>query len=180
MRKNHLLAVIAFSLILGVLFNSVLAKHPPREYQYSIGKANESAIAMASNGEKIEVTGNGTFVIESKTITGGGRFLHKDKNGNILGNGTWTAKSLLSFDSWSSVTSQELTKGPEGGRAFILIRLSPNSGGPTLDGILMLEHVLGKSPKGSTEGIRLNIKLEPGLQLNFFKKIGGQVLFVRK
>ena len=179
MKEKIFLIITMFSIIL--LFTSlVLAKHPPREYQYNIGKANESAVAMASNGEKIEVTGNGTFVIESKTITGSGRFLHKDKNGNILGNGTWTAKSLLSFDSWSSVTSQELTKGPEGGRAFILIRLSPNSGGPALDGILMLEHVLGKSPKNSTEGIRLNIKLEPGLQLNFFKKIGGQTLFIRK
>lgn len=180
--KILLLSAVVFSLIVISFISLASAKHSATKYEYQIGTgfANGPVVTMAPNGDKIEIIGNGTFVFETKSITGNGTFVYKDRNGNIITNGTWIAKSLLYFDSWGAGKKQNITKEFEGGRAMFLVHSTPYSGGSGFDAIMVIESLLGKYPKNANEGIELRVKLEPGKSLNFLKRVGGETLFFRK
>jgi hypothetical protein len=75
--------------------------------------------AMASNGDTIEISGEGTLRLPH-SVSGGGSFLQKDSAGTVLQVGTWTAKKLLSFESLGPGTGTPPTW--EGGNALIQVR----------------------------------------------------------
>lgn len=137
------------------------------------------AVAMADNGDTIELAGEGTLSIHPKSATGGGTFTHKDAAGNILASGTWTAMRLLSFTSYGGAPTLPPTW--EGGQAVIRIQLDPGApGGPVFDAILTVDCNLapfgGKAPASTVDGIRLVVK--DGL--NFNKSVERFTLFVRQ
>jgi hypothetical protein len=55
-------------------------------------------VAQASNGDRIAVTGMGTFSVHPKSVTASGGFTHTTSQGMLVGSGTWTATDLLSFE----------------------------------------------------------------------------------
>ncbi|MBI2449799.1 hypothetical protein HYV49_05905 [Candidatus Pacearchaeota archaeon] len=134
-------------------------------------------IAMADNGDTVELTGTGTLSTHPKSVSGEGTFVHKNADGTILATGTWTATKLLSFHSYGSGATQGLPEELEGGRASILVHLNPDTGGPGFDAILEIDCTLGnKIPNGAIEGIRLNVKDA----LNFNKMVSGFTVFINE
>ncbi len=133
------------------------------------------AVAGAKNGDTIEITGEGTFSIHEKSATGGGTFVHKDSEGNVIGSGTWEAMELISFHSYGSGSVQGLPPELQGGKALMRVHLTADGGGPEFDGILWVDCLLGdKIPAGAAEGVRLDV---PGI-INFNKEVSGFTVYV--
>ncbi len=144
-------------------------------------------IAMAENGDTIEVSGAGTITLHPKSATGGGSLVHRAPDGTIVGTGTWEATKLLSYKSFGPVTPEqiaelaslgiELPEGSEGGRALIAVRVIPDD--PSLgefEGTLTVVCHLGdKIPASAEEGVKLNVHDV----LNFNKIVSGAMLFIR-
>ncbi len=131
-------------------------------------------VASAPNGDTITMSGEGTLSIHPDSVTGGGTFIHKDASGTVLAEGTWTAQQLLSFVSYG--TSPGLPATFEGGKALVLIHLSPNAGGSGFDAVLRITCLVGSPPAGAHEGIRLNVQDV----INFNKEVSGLTLFIRQ
>ena len=110
--------------------------------------------AVASNGDTIDMSGEGTLRLPA-TVSGGGSFLQKDADGNVLQVGTWTAKKLLSFESLGPGTGTPPTW--EGGDARIQVRLVADQGGMQADAILEVGCVLPGNPPVNIEGVRLTV-----------------------
>lgn len=134
------------------------------------------AIAEAPNGDAIEITGAGEFSIHPKSATGGGSFVHKDPDGNVVASGTWTAVELLSFHSYGSGAVQGLPPEFEGGIAMIHVKLAPDGAdGVVFDAILRITCLLGdKIPGGAEEGVRLNVQGA----INFNEEVSGFTVFI--
>ncbi|MBI3282631.1 hypothetical protein HYZ70_00970 [Candidatus Curtissbacteria bacterium] len=131
------------------------------------------AISMAGNGDTVELTGEGSIDLGARTATGGGTFVHKDGDGNVLGTGDWHAMDLISFRSWGS--GEEFPPNFEGGRAKLRVHLAPDSGGEGFLATLRVICTIGNVPKGAEEGIQLSVKHGP----NFKEQVSGLTLFVR-
>ena len=134
-------------------------------------------ISMAENGDTVEISGAGTFTLHAKSVTGGGSFVHKDKDGNVLASGVWFAVKVESFKSFGSGSAQGLPPELFGGRLVLKIRLVP-AGGPEhgIPGVLRVSCALGnKIPPNAIEGIRLHVHHGP----NFNTEVTGFTVFVR-
>src|SRR5262249_39114887 len=175
-------AMKARSLILSLLVLSALAWGPGvlpawsgsgATFQYLVGSGFLCGlfptacpdIAMADNGDTIEITGTGTLTIHPKSVSGGGTFTHKDSSGNVLASGTWTAQGLISF-----VPYLVLPDNLAGGQALIRVHLSTGS-----DAILDIDCAIG-APPGQTEGVTVNIKDV----INFNKKVSGINIYIKQ
>ena len=150
----------------------------PATYEYHAGDASRPAlnspdVAMASNGDKIVLTGTGTLRVFPKAVTGGGTFTHKNAAGTVLATGTWTATQLLTFQSYGASTLRPPTF--RAGLALIRVHLSP-AGGAGLDATLRITCHLPKTdvPGGFEEGIRLAVDNA----VNFNREVSGNTLFI--
>ncbi len=174
LRKLIILLIFLISLQIAIARENV-------NYDYMIGtgflEEFGPVISMARNGDTIELRGEGTLSTKPKTVTGGGTFIHKDKDGNIIGTGDWHAMELITFRSYGSGILQGLPEEFEGGRALIRVHLAPASGGPGFFGVLRVNCLLGKYRSKDMEGIRL---LVPQAKINFNEELSGATLFVRK
>ena len=121
-------------------------------------------MAMAANGDTIEILGAGTLAVdaddgEPEDVDGGGTFTHNFAAGGSE-SGTWEAKELLMFDSYG--TCPLCDPAWRAGRALILVHLEYD-GGMEADAILELGCRLndpglpGGGIPGTIEGIRLLI-----------------------
>lgn len=184
MNKTLLFTTVFVALFLNVFFPlSVFASHQtPKTYDYLIAtgflcglpEPNPCpAVARGSNGDTIEITGQGTLSINPDAVSGGGTFVHKDTAGNVIGSGTWTATKLVNFRSWG--TQAGLPPNFEGGRAKIRIHLTPSGGGPGFDGVLKIFCTIGDFPQSAHEGVELVLWRGP----NFTEKVSGLTLFIR-
>lgn len=160
------------------------ATHRTVTYDYLIGVAPLCDLApgacpvlsVSRDGDTIELTGAGTFSIHPKSVTGGGTFVHKNAEGEVIGTGTWTATDLLFFRSYGSGAVQGLPEEFEGGTARIRVRLIPDGGGEGFNGVLKVVCTLGDDiPSSAVEGIRLRVI---GGE-NFSDEVSGFTLFVR-
>jgi hypothetical protein len=122
-------------------------------------------IAVADNGDTVEISGTGMLTVRPNSVGGAGTFKHKGPNGNLLETGTWTAQELISF-----VPYALLSNNVSGGEALIRVQLST---GP--QAILTVTCAIG-NPTGKTEGSTLNIQDV----INFNKHAGGITLYVKQ
>jgi len=186
MNTKRYLRVAAFVAVLVLLVASIgnaFADSGSATYDYLIGTGILCgldptacpAIAMADNGDTIEITGAGTLSIHPKSATGGGAFVHKDAAGNVLGGGTWAAQKLLSFIGYGC-GGPGLPDDFCGGRATLQVHLVATSGLES-NGILQVDCLIGSFPAGAVEGIRLVIQ---ALDFNFNKEISGLTLFIQQ
>ena len=137
-------------------------------------------VAMAANGDRIGIAGQGTFTVQggdnnepgTEILTGGGTFMHTDSARNVLATGTWTAVELLSFTSFGP--NPATFPANEGGVAVIQIHLSPAAGGPGLDAVLEVTCLVGSPPATAVEGITLAVEDGP----NFNTAVSGITLFI--
>ncbi len=149
------------------------------DYQYLLASGSlcdleETAcsdIAMAPNGDTIDISGEGTLNIHSKGVTGGGSFTHHTPVGPI--SGTWAANQLLGFHEFGC------GGGPFppnfcGGHVLMSVTLSVG-GTPVHNGTLEFDCVIGKPPAGFEEGVRLAVRGG----LNFNEKLSGDTLLIK-
>ncbi len=185
----NVLAIFIMGFMMLLAFPIASADSGHAEYKYLIGTGllcglDPSAcptIAMAENGDTIEIAGEGTLSIHPKSATGSGTFAHKDSNGNILATGTWEATELLSFHSYGDGTPQGLPANFEGGLALIRVHLLPDAGGPGFDAIMQVDCLLGKVPgeNGKSNGVVEGIRLAVQGGTNFNKEVSGFTLFIK-
>jgi len=129
-------------------------------------------ISMASNGDTIEISGEGTFQPHPKSVTGGGTFVHKDGDGAVLATGTWTATKLMSFHTFGTDAFDSTTI--EGGVLKMHAVLMP-SGGSGVPAILTVFCLVGPDvPAGLEEGIALNVQGP----LNFKEIVSGLTVYI--
>ncbi len=129
-------------------------------------------IAVAPNGDTVEITGSGSLSVHPKSVSGGGTFTHKDPDGNVIGGGTWTATDLISFHPYGSGEAQGLPSNFWGGQAIIRVHLV--AGPVEADGWMTVDCELGKVPGGAAEGTTLDV---PGL-IHFNDPVSGFTVFV--
>ncbi len=179
--KKSSFLFVSFIIMLLILMPFISASHPATSYNFLIGSGPLEefgpVISVASNGDTIELKGEGTFNTKPKTIKGNGTFIHRDSEGNVLGTGKWVTTKLISFKPYGNGIPQELPEEFEGGRALIKVLLDPDETGPSFDGTLTITCTLGnKIPPKAKEGIRLAVR---GLPINFNEESSGAVVFIR-
>lgn len=140
----------------------------------SLGPTACPDVARASNGDTLELRGQGTFVTGSDDVTGGGTFVHKNSAGKVLVSGSWTAEELISFTSFGG-NAPGLPPNFEGGLAKIEVTLKP-TGSQTLEAILTIDCGINSPFKPPREGIKLAV--EGGL--NFNTEVSGLTIFINQ
>ncbi len=150
------------------------AYHAGDAFLASLNPAFAPDVAVAANGDRVELAGTGTLSVFPKSVTGGGTFTHKDAAGGVIATGTWTATKLLSFESYGASAAVPPTW--RAGLALIRVHLSPSAGGPGLDATLRITCHLPETdvPGGFHEGVRLAVDGA----LNFNREMSGATLFV--
>ena len=131
-------------------------------------------VATASNGDTIEIEGEGTLSVHPKSVTGNGSFTHNFDGGSV--SGTWTATKLLSFKSYgSSPAAEGLPSTWEAGKAIIRVQLFVG-GNPVAIGTLTVGCILPgvEVPGGAFEGSTLSVQGGP----NFNKADFASTLFI--
>lgn len=98
-----LLAALATIALASTPIVSNAAK-PSGQFQYLLGTGFLCSlpdtpnpcpdIAQADNGDRIELTGQGTFDVNARSVTGGGDFTHQSAGGTVLASGTWSQELL--------------------------------------------------------------------------------------
>lgn len=137
----------------------------------SLGATACPDIARASNGDTVEISGEGTFVTGSDDATGGGTFVHKDSAGNVKANGTWTAEGLLSFTSFGG-NFPGLPPNFEGGLARFEVALHPAGSDRTIEAVLQVD--CGINSATGAEGVQLAVEDA----LTFNQEVSGLTVFI--
>lgn len=122
--------------------------------------------AVASNGDMIEIVGEGTLEIdngEPEDVSGGGSYRQTNESGNVLDVGTFTATKLKSFESFGGSASPALPSNWRLGRALIRVRMVSDFDGKTRKatltvGCILPEPIEGPPPADLFEGVTLDVK----------------------
>lgn len=189
--KKPLLAV-AFAAALAIAVSSpgggrASADSDEATIEYLIGTlpfANAPNISRSANGDTIEVIGRGSFSLANEgRITGRGRWSHRNAAGVLLAKGTWTARRLLSYETYGpqeAINGFVLPRGSEGGLAIIGVRMRPEGTGRSFDAYFTVDCLLGDEIQdGAHEGTTVDPTTGPGKRRNFSVKVEGLTLFVR-
>lgn len=153
------------------------------------------AKVRGNSGASYEMSGAGTFDVQSKSVKAAGTYNHRSLNGNVLETGVWIASELVTFDSYGTAQGALRLQGsafgpeqygfkrfpmlsgsmPTGGLAVFRIRLLPAQGSPTI-AVLQVNCSLGDVPRErSVEGIRLTLE---GNKFEFLEEVSGRVMFL--
>lgn len=165
----------------------------PATYELRMGAVPNRGIAP--NGDQVLVTCNsrggrcGTFRVHPKGLPmpPSGEFIHTDAVGTVVGEGTWTATELLSFDSYGcgvvTFPDPDVALPPDfcGGVLKLRVLLTPAGTNLAIDAILTVFCIVGPNPPNShddppEEGVSLVV---PGA-INFNQTNGGMNVFVRQ
>jgi len=177
------------------------AQNKPSNYTFLVasgflcGSTTCPATVRSANDESYEMSGAGTFEVQSKSVSAAGTFAHKSSNGTVLETGVWIASQLVNFVSYGiapdalrqlgvalgrqSVGPKPLPMSlgpmPTGGLAVFRIRLVAMSGA-SMTAVLQVNCALGDVPRErSVEGIRLAVE-ENGTE--FSEEVTGRVMFL--
>jgi hypothetical protein len=136
-------------------------------------------VAEAPNGDRVAVTGEGTFGVNPKSVDAEGSFTHSFAGGGSL-TGTWTATELLAYQSYGCgvIFGDPIGSNLCGGALKMRVALTATtpSGVVTIDGILTVFCLIGDHvPASADEGIRLVV---PGM-INFNKVVSGENVYIR-
>lgn len=171
--KTRFALLTAILLLTAALAPGAAAADTSSKFDYHIADAfieagtgidQTGARAQARNRDTVSVVGSGTFNVASRSATGGGTFEHRDKKGNLLGSGTWSATGVESFTLWGC--GGGFPPNFCGGLLVLNVHLVGSGGAPAFDGVLTVSCLIGANvPAGAQEGITLDI---PGV-INFNK-----------
>lgn len=135
------------------------------------------AVAMADNGDTIEISGAGTLDVAARSVSGSGTATHRDAAGNVIGMATWSATQLLSFKDYGSSTDPGFPAFFRAGTALIRVHVVAIGAPLEADAILQVTCELpGASVPGNRdEGVQLNVQ---GFDLNFNREVSGFTVFI--
>ncbi len=187
------LAAVALFVVPGVAGAKKGAKHGNSATHSFVLMADAPNIGTAANGDHVEVTCEsrahacGTFQVHPKALPNPptGEFVHKDANGGVIAEGTWTATRLISFHFYGCrfIPAVGADLGDDnlcGGAVKMRVELAM-SGDGTVPGILTVFCIVGpKAPASHNtppgEGVTLVV---PGVA-NFNHTGGGENIYVRQ
>ena len=191
MKKSIVVLTVLAILVLFVGVGSAAADRESRNYRWLAGAGVVDFpaaggllcdlgtpcpdVARASNGDTIEITGEGTLSVHPKSVSGGGSFTHNFAGGGSV-SGTWTVTKLLHFESYGSPPAAVgLPSTWEAGRAKMEVHLVAD--GMEADAILTVGCILPgvEVPGRLFEGSTLKVK---GVA-NFKMADLGATLFIR-
>jgi hypothetical protein len=154
------------------------------------------AVVKSANGDSYEMSGAGTFDVQSKSVTAAGTFAHKSSDGTVLESGVWIVSDLVKFSSYgmapNALLHQERALGPlpfnpkhppvssfgpipSGGLAIFHIRLLPMRGAAKT-ALLQVNCALGDAPRErQAEGVQLTLEANAG---EFSEEVSGRVMFL--
>jgi hypothetical protein len=146
------------------------------EFSYHVAQplfGRDFDCATASNGEEFCINGQGLLTVNPKSVCGGGSWIHKDANGDVIGSGTWEAVKLLNFLDSGSSPDPNFPPILHSGRAKMRINLVE----PDIDAIFTIYCLLPgvDNPPSWPEGIKIN--LQQGGP-NFNQTIMGPTVFI--
>ena len=152
------------------------------------------SVARAANGDTFTISGEGTFSLQPKSISGAGgaiaeaigeiprTFTHRDAQGNVRAEGTWEPTTLLSYHSFGPATPEQeaemggLPPGSEGGK--VMFKAALFVGGVHVhDAIITIYCHLGEPRKNVVEATLVHVQ---GTNLNFNEVVSGDNLFIRE
>lgn len=118
--------------------------------------------AEASNGETFGIEGAGDLTLHSKSVCGGGNWVHNDANGDPIASGSWEAEKLMSFKDYgpSDFIDEEGEPIPQfihAGKSIMRIHLGEPA---NVDAILTIYCILPEvaTPPSWPEGIKISIQ----------------------
>src|SRR5919197_1947035 len=168
--------LLAASVLVFILWPaSALATSGSHTFELHMEAPNTAA---APNGDRVAITGAGTFSIQPKSVEAEGTFTHTDSQGNVLATGTWTATQLLTYQSYGcgGVFGHPLPPNFCGGRGKMRVLLTPEGTNLRIPAILTVYCVIGdKRPHSAEEGVRLVV---PG-HINFNDMTGGENVYIK-
>ena len=185
--RRQLAVFVTLALVMSSLTGVAGAKSETLDYRWLAGEGDTALgalcalggppcpnLATASNGDTIEIAGEGTLSVHPKSVTGSGSFKHIFAAGGFV-SGTWEATQLLSFKSYGPNVNAGLPPEFEAGRATISVQLFVG-GNQVGSGILQVGCLLGgpKEPGGLFEGVKLSLQGGP----NFNKVDPTSTLFI--
>jgi hypothetical protein len=137
----------------------------------------------APNGDRVEVTGGGSFSLHPKSVTASGEFTHRDPAGNVLGGGTWTATELLSFSFYGCrfIPALGVDLGDDdlcGGAVKLRVVLDTPAG--AFPGILTVFCIVGpNAPTSHNDPSEEGVTLDIVGHINFNHADTGENIWVR-
>lgn len=159
-----------------------------------IAFATFESVARAANGDTVTISGEGSFALQPKSISGDGgaiaeaigelprTFTHRDAQGNVLVEGTWEPTALLAYDSFGAVTPEQEAElggfppGSEGGKVMFKAALLVG-GVRAHDAIITIYCQLGVPRKNVVESTLVQVQ---GTNLNFNEVVSGDNIFIRE
>lgn len=184
--RRRVVALLAASLLLVALAPTASAKSETANFDFLVASGPLCgldplacpAIAAASNGETIEVTGSGAISVHPMSASGGGSFVHRDALGVMIAEGNWTVDGLISFHSYGSGAAQGLPEDFWGGQATLAVTFTV--GTVNIPGVLVVDCELGKVPGGAAEGVTVLVTRSPSVPhaVNFNESVSGLTVFI--
>jgi len=178
-RASVLVAVLTLAISM-LLPATALADSATHTFQFHMEHPN---VSEASNGDRVAVTGMGTFSIHPDSVSGGGTFTHMSAGGSVLARGTWTATELLEYQSYGCgvVLGNPRPANVCGGALKMRIVATPTGTNLQIEAILTIFCIVGPNPPNSHddpsgEGIHLVV---PGIA-NFNKIIEGMNVYIQQ
>jgi hypothetical protein len=118
--------------------------------------------AVAPNGDRVMLQGNGWFQVNPKDVQFSGSFTHTDSAGNVLGGGTFVATQLLTYQSYGCGVALGNPLPPNLCGGKVTMRVAITVGGQQHAGILSVFCIIGDNPPNDhdepdEEGVRLNV-----------------------
>jgi hypothetical protein len=182
MRRRQSAILVVLTTMLLLVPSSALADSGAQTYDLVATAPN---FGVAANGDRVEVTGSGTFSIHPKSVSASGSFTHRDSGGAVVGGGTWTATELLAFHSYGcgvlTFPDPDITIPANLCGGILKLRVELVTPVGTFDGILTVFCIIGEhAPASHTfpspgEGVTLSV---PGV-INFNHTDGGMNVFIR-
>ena len=158
--------------------------HVSDAFIQSLGEPQWGAVARASEGDGIRVSGGGTLNTAARKATGSGTFVHEVGSGQLVAFGTWTATGLDSFTPYGCGVraGQPIPENRCGGLAVIRLHGSISVlgyGHVELDSILSVNSLVGSHPAG-LEGVKLDAgPLGPNFNITE-PSVNGATVFVSR
>src|SRR5437763_739462 len=177
-RASVLVAILTLAISM-LLPATALADSATHTYQFHMENPN---VSEASNGDRVAVTGMGTFSVHPDSVSGSGTFTHTSASGSVIA-GAWTATELLEYQSYGCgvVLGNPIAPAACGGALKMRIVGTPNGTNLQIEAILTIFCIIGPNPPNSHddpsgEGITLVV---PGIA-NFNKIVEGMNVYVQQ
>jgi hypothetical protein len=174
--KARSVLVVVFTLAVGLATS--LPVSAASETQTFLLVLEVPNTAVAPNGDTVAITGEGEFSVFPNSVEAEGEFVHRSSAGTVLATGTWSATSLLSYQSYGCGVVFGTPISPEfcGGKVSMTVQLTPTGTALQIPAMLTVICVIGDHVPGSAEeGVRLNVQDI----INFTHATGGDNVYIR-